>query len=255
MAIYQNFSQCYDIFMAHTPYDQWVAFIEALFTKNNKQPSLVLELACGTGSVTQRLAQKGYNMIGLDNSAEMLSVASNKNRVAGSNVLYVCQDMRRFELYGTVDCVLCLCDGLNYILDKRDLLKIFKLVKNYLNPGGLFIFDLNTEYKYEHVLGGNTFAEDEEGAAYIWQNYYDKKRRLNEYAVTFFVETTETLYCKFEETHSQRAYSSENIYLAAQVAGLSVQGMYDMDKPFHKNKPVFKRPRKTTERICFVLEG
>jgi len=247
MAIYHNFAQCYDLFMSHVPYDEWVAFTEKLFKKYGEKPQLVLELACGTGSVTSRLAKKGYEMIGVDISAEMLAVAVDK----GGDVLYLCQDMREFELYGTVDCVLCLCDGLNYILDKRDLLRVFKLVKNYLNPNGLFIFDMNTQYKYENTLGGRTFVEMEDNAAYIWQNYYDKKRHVNEYAVTFFVEDTENgVYKRFEEAHSQRAYSPEEVCKIATKAGLDVLGVYDLDKP-----SILRLPKKKTERVCYVLQG
>ena len=245
MAIYHSFAQCYDLFMADTPYDEWVDFIEFMFKKYGKNPSLVLELACGTGSVTTRLAKRGYEMIGLDNSAEMLAVAAEKCK----GVLYLCQDMREFELYGTVDCVLCMCDGLNYILDKKDLLKVFKLVKNYLNPGGLFIFDLNTQYKYEHLLDEGTFAQVECNAAYIWENYYDKKRRLNEYAVTFFVEdAADGLYKRFEETHSQRAHLEDEIRETAAGAGFNVLNIYDLDRP-----SVLEPPSGKTERTCFVL--
>ena len=247
MAIYHNFAQCYDLFMANAPYDEWVEFVEALFKKYSKKPKLVLELACGTGSVTSRLAKKGYEMIGVDMSAEMLAVAADK----GGDVLYLCQDMREFELYGTVDCILCLCDGLNYILDKRDLLCVFKLVKNYLNPGGLFIFDMNTQYKYEHTLGDRTFVEMEDSATYIWQNYYDKKRRVNEYAVTFFVEDSASgVYKRFEETHSQRAYSQEEVCAIADKVGLDVIGTYDLDKP-----PALKAVKNNSERVCYVLKN
>ena len=244
MAIYYNFAQCYDLFMANAPYDEWVLFVENMFSKYCVQPKLLLDLACGTGNMTTRLSAKGYEMIGVDNSAEMLDIAAKKS----DGVLYLCQDMRELELYGTVDCVLCFCDGLNYVIKNEDLIRVFNSVKNYLNPNGLFIFDLNTQYKFEHVLGENTFAQAEGEAAFIWDNYYDKKRRLNEYAVTFFVEDESGLYRRFEESHCQRAHNDNEIREIAASAGLRVLEIFCLDNP-----SALKPPNAETERICYVM--
>lgn len=147
--------------------------------KYNINPKLIAELGCGTGNITGRLAKEGYDMIGIDISEEMLSVARQKAVDEGDkNILYLLQDMTEFELYGTVDVILCLCDSINYITEYEDIVKVFKLVNNYLEPGGLFIFDINTEYKFKNILGENTFADSEENAAYIWQNYYDENERI-----------------------------------------------------------------------------
>ena len=134
-----------DIMMDDVPYDDWTNYIETILKKNNISPELILDLGCGTGSITNRLARKGFNMIGIDLSEDMLSIAKDKAREEDLEILYLCQDMREFELYGTVGCIVSICDSLNYILEEDELLEVFIRVNNYLDPNGLFIFDLNTE--------------------------------------------------------------------------------------------------------------
>ena len=165
----------------------------------------MLDLGCGTGALTELLAKKGYDMIGVDNSLEMLEIAREKQISQGLDILYLLQDMREFELYGTVGGIVCCCDSLNYILEEEDLLQVFRLVNNYLDPGGVFLFDMNTEYKYREVLGENTIAENREEASFIWENYYQESSRINEYAVTLFVREPDGRYNKQEEFHYQRA--------------------------------------------------
>ena len=134
--------------------------------------------------------------------------------------------MREFELYGTVRAVICLCDSLNYLLEEDDLLTTFKLVNNYLDPNGLFIFDFNTVYKYETVIGDSTIAENREDCSFIWENFYDEDERINEYDLTLFIKEGE-LFRKFEETHYQRCYSLEEVKEAAKEAGMEFVAAYD----------------------------
>jgi SAM-dependent methyltransferase len=237
MAIYQNFAQCYDYLMRGTPYDKWVADILRIFKKFRKSPKLVLELACGTGGVTSRLSRKGCDMIGLDISEEMLAIAKRKH----PGIFFTNQNMADFELYGTVDAAVCLCDGMNYILTKNELKRVFKLIKNYLNPGGIFIFDLITEEKFKLILADNVFTHNESPAAYIWENGYDKTRRINEYNVTFFMLDPETgQYARFTETHRQRAYTVNEILSSSQKAGLNTLEIIDYEPG---------------ERLWFVMEA
>lgn len=243
MSIYGDFARVYDLFMEDIPYDLWVEYIISLFKKYKKNPELLLELGCGTGNITARLADKGYDMIGLDISEEMLNIAKQKN----SDILYLAQDMCEFELYGTVDCIVCLCDSLNYILEEKDLTKVFSLVKNYLNPDGLFIFDMNTQYKFETVLGSNTFADNKDSAAFIWENYYYEDEKINEYCMTFFVKDLKSgLYEKIEETHEERAYSTEEIKTIIEKAGLVFVDVFD--------ECTFNEPHEQSERIYFVTK-
>ena len=211
MDAYTSFAQVYDLFMDNVPYDQWCRYITELLREYGIQDGLVLELGCGTGVLTRKLAAKGYDMIGVDYSEDMLEIAMD-HRQEGEDILYLLQDMREFELYGTVRAAVSICDSMNYIVEYQDLVQVMKLVNNYLDPGGIFIFDLNTPYKYEEILGENTFAENRPEGSFIWENYYDGETGINEYDLTLFVREKEGLYRKFEETHYQRAYELEQAY-------------------------------------------
>ena len=162
MEMYEDFALVYDRFMDETPYEEWCQFVVGRLKQDQITDGILLDLGCGTGSMTELLAKQGYDMIGVDLSDSMLDIAMEKRAQSGHNILYLQQDMREFELYGTVRAVICLCDSLNYLLEEDDLLTTFKLVNNYLDPNGLFIFDFNTVYKYETVIGDSTIAENRE---------------------------------------------------------------------------------------------
>ena len=226
MDAYTSFAQVYDLFMDNVPYDQWCRYITELLREYGIQDGLVLELGCGTGVLTRKLAAKGYDMIGVDYSEDMLEIAMD-HRQEGEDILYLLQDMREFELYGTVRAAVSICDSMNYIVEYQDLVQVMKLVNNYLDPGGVFIFDLNTPYKYEEILGENTFAENRPEGSFIWENYYDGETGINEYDLTLFVREKEGIYRKFEETHYQRAYELEQVRRAIKEAGLEFVAAYD----------------------------
>ena len=166
-------------------------------------------------------------MIGIDASLEMLEIAMEKHLASGSNTLYLLQDMRNFELYGTVKAIISICDSINYILTLEELIQVFSLVNNYLDPKGIFLFDLNTEYKYHTLLADNTIAEAREDSSFIWENYYDPDTKINEYHLTLFLKEKEELYHRYTETHYQRSYSLEEIQTALQKAGLTFLAAYD----------------------------
>ncbi|EJW98473.1 methyltransferase type 12 [gut metagenome] len=187
----------------------------------------MLELGCGTGTMTELLAEEGYDMIGVDNSEEMLAEAMEKRVESGHDILYLLQDMQEFELYGTVRAVVSVCDSLNYLTEEEDLLQVFRLVNNYLDPGGIFIFDMNTVYKYAEILGDTTIAENREEGSFIWENTFDPESLLNEYALTLFLKREDGLYEKSEEIHYQRAYPKERIRALLEKAGLEVLSVYD----------------------------
>lgn len=241
---YQSFAQVYDLFMNDVPYPEWCAYLTGLLRENGIAGGLVLELGCGTGNMTELLAQAGYDMIGVDNSGEMLEIALEKRAESGKDILYLLQDMRGFELYGTVRAVVSVCDSINYILEEEELLQVFRLVNNYLDPGGCFIFDLNTIYKYEQIREA-TIAENREEASFIWDNYYDGDTRLNEYELAVFIPEGETgLYRKYEEVHRQRAYPLATIKRLLEEAGLRFEAAYDA----FTHEP----PRAESERVYVV---
>ena len=209
---YRSFAQVYDMFMNNVPYEEWSDYLESLLKEYGVNDGLVLELGCGTGSVTELLAKKGYDMIGIDNSMDMLEIAMEKKMESGHDILYLLQDMREFELYGTVAAIVSICDSMNYITEDEDLLEVFRLVNNYLDPGGVFIFDLNTIYKYREIMGERTIAENREEGCFIWDNFYDEEEQINEYNLALFIpEGDDGLYRKYEEIHYQRGYELERV--------------------------------------------
>ena len=218
MEAYTSFARVYDTFMDNVPYKEWADYLGKILKEYGIDDGLVLDLGCGTGSMTEMLASSGYDMIGVDNAEEMLEIAMEKKVESGHDILYLLQDMREFELYGTVRAVISACDSVNYITDDEDLTEVFRLVNNYLDPEGLFVFDFNTEYKYREILGEQTIAEDREECSFIWDNYYDEDERINEYELTLFVRDEEQpqLYRKYQEEHFQIRWSRSDICLLRQ---------------------------------------
>lgn len=244
MGAYESFASVYDLFMDDIDYDGWVRYVERIWEKFNIKPELVCELGCGTGNITLRLAEKGYDMIGVDMSADMLSEARKKAAEKNIDALFLLQDMREFELYGTVNSILCLCDSLNYITEDEDMQDVFDLVNNYLHPGGLFVFDLNTEYKFREIYGQNTFSEVDDDAVYIWENYYDEEERINEYYINFFVKNSGGTYDRTQEEHYERAYSLDEIKRFIRKSGMRFEAAYDAF--------TFEPAREDSERIYVV---
>ena len=246
MEAYTGFAQVYDVFMDDTPYEEWCDHLVELLALYEEQESAreeqnadlsdqerknlqeerntILDLGCGTGVLTQMLAQRGFTMIGIDNAQEMLQIAMERREEAGLDILYLLQDMREFELYGAVGAVISVCDSINYLLEEEDVVQTFRLVNNYLFPRGIFIFDFNTVYKYAAVIGDTTIAENREDCSFIWDNYYHEAEEINEYDLTVFVRETgqkdAEIYRRFQETHYQRGYRLEQMKGYLRQAGL-----------------------------------
>jgi SAM-dependent methyltransferase len=226
MEAYTRFAEVYDMFMDNIPYEEWCGYLTGLLREYGVKDGLVLDLGCGTGTLTRLLSARGYDMIGVDYSEEMLEIAMEKN-AGDDSILYLLQDMREFELYGTVAAVVSICDSMNYITDYEDLVQVFRLVNNYLDPDGVFIFDLNTPYKYREILGEQTIAENRDEGSFIWENYFDEETQINEYDLTLFIREEDGRYQKFEETHYQRAYELEEVRRAIEEAGMEFVTAYD----------------------------
>lgn len=241
--IYKDFANYYDRLMRDVDYGQWAEYIIKLFERNKLKPCLIADLGCGTGSFCLEMAHRGYEMIGIDISAEMLSCARQKALDADADILFLNQDMTSFELYGTVDAITCLMDSINYITYKNDLKRLFKLAANYLNPEGLFIFDVNSPYKFENILSSNVFCETDKEASYIWQNCYDKSSRLCRFDLSFFVREGE-YYRRFDEVHVERCYEKEELVALLSSAGLEPCAVY--------GEFSFRNPSEKSERLFFV---
>ena len=289
MKEYTGFAEVYDMFMDNVPYDKWAKYLQKLLKENGAKEGIVCELGCGTGKMTRRLRDMGYDMIGIDISQDMLQIAMEQETIlkkAGTQnadinkveskhtksdkkknyeILYLNQDMREFELYGTVAAVVSVCDSMNYITEKDDLLQTFNLVRNYLDPGGVFIFDMNTPYYYRKKLGEQTICENRDEGSFIWENYYDPDTKINEFDMTIYIrrnsegqnafktskdkktagKTNNAVYYeRFEETHFQRAYSIAEVKALLKRAGLKDIKVY---KAFTKDAP-----DSAAERVYFV---
>lgn len=222
MSQYGDFSNVYDLFMDNVPYEEWADEIKKILNENGIHDGLVLDLGCGTGILTEMMGRRGYDMIGVDSSEDMLANAIEK-KPEDLDILYLNQDISEFELYGTVRAVISTCDSLNYLIEEESLLNTFKLVNNYLEGDGVFVFDMNAPEKYEEILSDNVFAENREEASFIWENTFDEESRINEYALTLYTIDEESgQYDRTEEYHYQRAYSRDEIKGILNEAGLEI---------------------------------
>ncbi len=226
MDAYTGFAALYDLFMDNIPYEEWSAYLIALLKEYKVENGIVLDIGCGTGNITIPLARAGYDMIGLDNSCEMLEIAMEKSKDEGLDILYLMQDMRELELYGTVSAAVSICDSINYITEFNDLVKVFKLVNNYLDFDGIFIFDITTEKKYADIQDA-VIAENRSEGSLIWENSYFPEEKLNQYELTIFEALDNGLYKRYQETHVQRAYSLEEVNAALKLSGLKLEACYN----------------------------
>ncbi len=226
MEAYTEFASVYDLFMEDVPYEQWRDYLIKTLRQEGISDGLVCELGCGTGNMTRLLADSGYDMIGIDASGEMLSIAGAQG---DGSILYLQQDMREFELYGTVRAVVSVCDTMNYLLEESELLQVFELVNNYLDPGGIFLFDLNTIYKFQNRMGEQTFCEHRPEGSLIWENYYDEASCINEYSLTFFIQEKPGWYRRYEEIHYERGYELSRVAALIEQAGMEFVRACDAD--------------------------
>ena len=225
----EGLAKAYDSLMREDcSYAEYARYIDGLFVERGiPRGSLVADLGCGAGALCIELAKLGYEMIGVDNSPQMLSEARGNAIENGfPDMLFLEQDIEAFELYGTVAAFVSTIDSLNYITSKRGLTRVFKLVSNYLEPGGLFVFDLNTDHKLASVVADNVFYDIGDDFCYIWESRYDKARKISTFDLTFFTHEGDGRWHRFDEIHRQRAYRRDEIEAAAEGAGLRILGEY-----------------------------
>lgn len=274
MEAYTDFAAVYDTFMDETPYDVWGDFVAGLINKYgvskpvedapvadedaddngeldpeialSQERNLVVELGCGTGSFTQELKRKGYDIMGIDMSPEMLDLARKKSAEAGLNIMYLEQDMRELDLYCTAGAIVSVCDSINYLLEDEDILTTFRLVNNFLFPKGVFIFDFNTVHKYRDVIGDATIAENREDCSFIWDNYYHPENCINEYDLTIFArcDDEDEIFRRSVETHFQRGFELEEMKELVAKSGLEFVEAIDAD--------THEAPNGDSERIYIV---
>lgn len=230
--MYQRFADIYDTFMDNVPYDEWTNEIKKILSRHNICEGTILDMGCGTGAVTERLAESGYSMIGLDVSEDMLSVAYEKMIKSGYDIMYINQDMCELDLGQTVDAIICCCDSINYITEDIDLKKVFDKVGEHLEDSGIFIFDFNTDVKYAKI-GDSTIAENRDDASFIWENTYYEEEKINECALTIYAHTDEkdmNEYHRYDEIHVQRGYTIDEIAQLISESGLYIENITDISE-------------------------
>lgn len=245
--MYDNFAPVYDRLMTDADYKSRFEYVLSLFSEHDKKPGLMLDLCCGTGSFSNLFAKKGVSVIGVDISEDMLSLAKEKSLREGNEVMYLCQDAAELDLYGTVDGAICLMDSLNHMTDYDKFCKAIAKVSLFLEKDRLFVFDLNTVYKAEKILGDNTFVSDDNGVYLIWQNEYDPKKLTNTMFLDFFVKDSDGRYSRSSEKIVERAYTTEETENALKNAGFKIEAVYaDMKKtpPTDDSQRVFYVTRK-----------
>ena len=248
MDAYTAFAEVYDRCMDNIPYDEWADNIRNLLRKYGINDGIVCELGCGTGEMTERLSAMGYDMIGIDSSEDMLMEAREKlyeREEDAPDILYLEQDMREFELYGTVAAFVSVCDSMNYLLTKEDLLRTFKLVNNYLDRDGLFLFDMKTEACFA-AMGDETRVEQFPGATVIWENSYRRRKKQNCYRVTMFLKDHGSMYEKLQEVHVQQAYSVDTVKKLLIEAGMEFVAALDAE--------TLSPADNSSERILFLAK-
>ncbi len=227
---YDVMAPIYDRMNAEIDYARWADFVEAQFARYAKEkPQLVLDLAAGTGSMTIELAKRGYDMTAVDVSEDMLSAAADRIAEAGlTGVLLLLQDMTDFELYGTVDAVVCCLDSVNHLTRRGEFAKCLSLVHNYLNPDGLFLFDVNTPHKFASVYGENDYILDDEesGTVLCWRNLFDAKTGICDFDLTAFTENADGTYSRTDTLQRERCFSEEQLRNALTAAGFEILGMF-----------------------------
>ena len=241
---YEYLAGCYDRFTADVPYAAWADYLEKHFARSKLPIHTVLDLACGTGSLTCELAQRGYEMIGADLSEEMLAQAAEKARdLSGIPPIFLHQAMEELDLYGTIDACVCCLDSVNYVTRPQKLARAFQRVHTFLMPGGLFLFDINTPDKLRG-LDGQLFMDEDEDACCIWRAEYSPRRRICTYGFDLFFRTENGLWDRMEEVHEEYAYEPDELEDMLRQAGFRQIKQYGELK--------MRRPAPGEERIFFA---
>lgn len=245
MAGYSVFSQYYDILTQNVGYSRRADYLLTLMEKLGHTPGLTLDLACGTGSLTLELHRRGVDIYGVDASVEMLSQAREKCADAGADILFLRQKMQELDLYGTVNTVLCTLDSVNHLQGKAEVQKTFQRVSLFLEPGGYFIFDLNTLYKHEHVLGNHVFVYDMEQVYCVWQNRYAPGTGRVDISLDFF-QRDGRLYRRSAEHFSEFAYPMDQVSVWLREAGLDEVRLY--------HELSFEPPKQDSQRLVVAAK-
>lgn len=245
MSGYSAFARFYDKLTANIDYRKRGEYFHEIIKKfKTTEGDILLDLACGTGSISEVMADLGYDVIGVDNSDEMLGIAIEKKFDSGSSIQYLCQDMCRLDMYGTVDVAICALDSINHLPSIEDVRRVFEGVAFFSERNGLFIFDVNTLYKHRNILADNTFTYEAEGVYCIWENTLDRETDEVRMNLEFFEELDSGLYERSSDSFSEKAYSEAELEKLLAASGFEVLAKYGDDS--------FSPPADDTQRIVYV---
>ncbi len=242
---YSSFAGVYDELTLNVDYKKRAEYISGILKENGIFDGLLLDLACGTGSLSVELSKLGYEVIGTDFSADMLMEAQNKAYEEEQSIMFLCQRMEETDLYGTVRAIVCSLDSINHLPDKASLLKTFSVLKNFIDDGGIMIFDVNTLYKHQEILGNNTFVYDEKNVYCVWQNRLLKDNKTVNINLDFFVKNGDS-YERFNENFNETVFSHEELLSAFEKGNFKLLSVYD---DITKNEPDSK-----SERLYYVIK-
>ena len=238
------FAAVYDLFTENADYGARTAYLKKLLRENGVRDGIVLDLACGTGTVAASLASDGYDVIAVDASPDMLTQAREKLACFGQRVLFLCQDMRALDLYGTVRATVCTLDSINHLLTPADVQTAFCKVALFTEPGGVFIFDVNSQYKHREVLADNCFVYETDDRFLVWQNALDPQTDTVEMLLDIFTLRPDGSYERDGDEITERAYGEAALCEMLRTAGFSDVRVYgDLTQ---------SPPEAKAERLCFV---
>lgn len=227
MAAYSDFAFFYDKLIDEGDYENRCEYITNLLSENSVSEGILLDAACGTGVLSEMLAEKGYDVIGVDMSEEMLSKALERKAENGSATLYLCQNLAELDLFGTINCAVCTLDSINHITDPQDVTVAFEKIGLFMEKGGVFIFDVNTAYKHREILGNNAFIFDTEDVFCSWQNELDEETDEVHIYLDLFAPGEDGLYERYCEDFSEVIYERDFLEKALENAGFKIKNVYD----------------------------
>lgn len=243
---YLTFAKYYDVLTQNINYSEIADYFYNILCNNDLKQGILLDLACGTGTMCELMHDKGYEVIGVDNSYDMLNIATQKRNKSNKDILYLCQDMDKLDLYGTIDACICSLDSINHVTDENIVKEIFSKVSLFLIPNGIFIFDVNTCYKHEEVLSNATFVYDCDEVYCVWQNSKCKDNTID-ITLDIFANEEDESYYRYQEEFSERSYTQDEINSFIASAGFEILNQYD---DYTTNEITSK-----TQRITYVLKN
>lgn len=245
MSGYSVFARYYDELTANIDYRKRAEYFHAIIRKfKTTKENILLDLACGTGSISEEMAKLGYDVIGVDYSEEMLGMAIEKKFDSGLPIQYLCQDMRNIDMFGTVDITICALDSINHLGSLDDVRKVFERVSLFAEPDGLFIFDVNTLYKHRKILADNTFTYETENVYCVWENSLNRSTDEVKMNLEFFERLDDGLYSRSSDSFSEKAYSEEELEKLLSETGFELLAKYGDDS--------FNSPAEDTQRIVYT---